>query len=193
MDGAILIIQLVAGVVCGIIASVMAANKGRSAIGWFFGGLFLGIIGIVVVAVLPNPKAEAAYRERVEAENRRLREQVRQERMKSETFRDYSVRRLDVHDQALGIDTRAALPPAEGAAPQLNWPADAAAPPPVDASAAFWYYEMNGEAKGPVSAADVRVFLNSAQISQETLVWCEGMPQWAALRTVPSLAWSQTI
>ena len=35
----------------------------------------------------------------------RLREQLRQERFKNETFRQFATERLDVHDDALGLDT----------------------------------------------------------------------------------------
>ncbi len=199
MRGEALVVMLILGLICGVIASAIAASKGRSAVGWFLGTFFLGflnivlgIIMIVIVACLSNKKAEAAYRDRVEMENRRLREQVRQERMKSETFRDYSVRRLDVHDQALGIDTRAALPPVMGTAPQLEWPGEpAGAPtPPLDAKA--WYYEDAGQAKGPVTGADILRLLSYHEIKPDTLVWSEGMAEWAPIRTVPMFAKAAT-
>lgn len=40
--------NLIAMVACPIIAS----KKGRSAIGWFFGGLLLGLIGLIIIACL---------------------------------------------------------------------------------------------------------------------------------------------
>ncbi len=172
----------------GVVAASIAKRKGRSVAGWFWGGFFLHIVGIIIVAVLPDLKAQAAYRERVEAENRRLREQVRQERMKNETFRDYSMKRLDAHDQALGIDTRAALPPVEGAAPELAWPADAGTPPPVNPDGTLWYYELGGEAKGPVAASELRRLAAAGEIASATLVWTEGMAEWAPMATVPTLA-----
>lgn len=41
-------------VVAMIICPIVAHNKGRSAFGWFFGGLFLGGIGITIVSCLSN-------------------------------------------------------------------------------------------------------------------------------------------
>lgn len=41
---------LISVVACPIIAS----SKNRSAAGWFFGGLFLGLIGLLIVACLPR-------------------------------------------------------------------------------------------------------------------------------------------
>ena len=48
-----LVIQLVVWVICGGICSAIASSKGRTPVGWFFGGL-LGIIGIIIIAVLPK-------------------------------------------------------------------------------------------------------------------------------------------
>lgn len=43
---------------CGIISAIIASGKGRSGIGWFFGGILLGPLGIIIVAVLPKIKSE---------------------------------------------------------------------------------------------------------------------------------------
>ena len=50
------------------------------------------------------------------ADRRRLREQLRQERMKNEAYRRHAASRLDLHDRALGMDTRqsSALPAGHG-------------------------------------------------------------------------------
>lgn len=48
----------------GLIVTVMSAtacpfiayNKGRSAVGWFFGGLFLGAIGLIIICCLSSNK-----------------------------------------------------------------------------------------------------------------------------------------
>lgn len=37
-----------------IICPIVAASKGRSVIGWFFGGLLLGGIGIIIVSCLSD-------------------------------------------------------------------------------------------------------------------------------------------
>ena len=114
------LIQLILVSICGAVAAVIASNKGRSGIGWFFGGFFLGIIGIVIVAVLPNLKEQKAKETAIERENRRLREQLMQEQIKGEAFRQHTAERLDIHDVQLGVDTRST-------SPALSGPADALA------------------------------------------------------------------
>ncbi len=42
------IVTVVSMIACPIIAS----KKGRSAVGWFFGGLFLGGIGLIIISCL---------------------------------------------------------------------------------------------------------------------------------------------
>ena len=44
------IVTIVSMILCPIIAH----NKGRSAFGWFFGGLLLGGIGLIIVCCLPR-------------------------------------------------------------------------------------------------------------------------------------------
>ena len=44
------IVTVVSTIACPIIAS----KKGRSAVGWFFGGLLLGGIGLIIIACLPE-------------------------------------------------------------------------------------------------------------------------------------------
>ncbi|MCP4180114.1 MAG: hypothetical protein GY756_20310 [bacterium] len=92
---------LILSLICGIIASVVAYNKHRSAIGWFFGGFFLGIIGIVIVSVLKDPIEEQRLKDEADQENRRLREQLNQEKVKNEVFREHTYKRLDAHDSHL--------------------------------------------------------------------------------------------
>jgi GYF domain 2 len=111
MRGEGLIIQLIIMVVFASIASAIASSKGRSTVGWFFGGFFLGIFGIIIVAVLPNLKEQRAKEEAIERENRRLREQLVQEQIKTEAFRRHASARLDVHDNHMGIDTRSLVSP----------------------------------------------------------------------------------
>jgi hypothetical protein len=176
-------------VICGVIAAVIAHTKGRNPVGWFFAGFFIHVIGIIIVAVLPNLKEERARQARMEGENRRLREQLRQEQIKGETYRQYSMDRLDAHDGALGMNTRS-LPGGSGAAaPQLAWDVDASvqAATAADSSGKPWFYERGGESAGPVPAREIRVMLQTAQITPRTLVWSEGMAQWAPLSEVPSL------
>lgn len=145
----VLIIRLIVMFVFGAIAAAIANSKGRSAVGWFFAGFFLTLIGVIIAAVMPNLKEQRLKEEAMERENRRLREQLMQEQIKSEAFRQHAAARLDAHDVHLGVDTRAvvtALPspenPAALTSPELltlptlssdSWPNEAAPANPFDA------------------------------------------------------------
>lgn len=45
---------VVAVVVCGVIAAAIASAKNRSMLGWFLLGALLGLIGVLIVALLPS-------------------------------------------------------------------------------------------------------------------------------------------
>lgn len=47
-------ISILVTVVSMIACPIIAHNKGRSAVGWFFGGLFLGGIGLIIVCCLSD-------------------------------------------------------------------------------------------------------------------------------------------
>lgn len=205
-----MVLQLILVIICGAIAAAIASSKGRNVVGWFFGGFFLGLIGVVIVACLGNLKEQKAYRQHTENERRRLREQLRQERVKTDAFRQYSMDRLDSHDEQLGVDTRTrqqALPTnvddsqLDLLISQQQRLGDAAAPPgtaegdnPIEQLAgnpvagptqtppadATWYYEISGQSKGPVSKHEIRMFMRSGMLNTATLVWTEGMADWTA-------------
>src|SRR5436190_8935887 len=109
-EGAVLLIGLIVRAICGAIAAAIASSKGRSAVGWFFGGFFLVILGIIIVACLSNLNEKRRKEQAQERENRRLREQLVQEQIKNEAFRQHAAARLDQHDVHLGVDTRATVP-----------------------------------------------------------------------------------
>lgn len=189
-----IVLQIIIRVVCAVGAGLIARYKGRSIVGWGFAGFFLAIIGIIIVAVLPNRKEELARRRYAEQERRRLREQLRQERLKNEAFRQYTMDRLDTHDHVLGMDTRTrdALP--EGAQSALRQlgdsgqsPGSAGAEgmlPPPSPFAPVWFYESHGKAQGPVSAHDIRQMLGSSRITPLTLIWSQDLGEWTPLRDV---------
>ena len=175
-DFAPLICMCSANVIFAAITGVVAHNKGRNVLGWTLLGL-LGWIPLVIVACLPNLTEQAARDAHVAEENRRLREQLRQERIKSESFRQHASARLDAHDQHLGLDTRAAGPelgagsqPAQLGAGQ-PFPADAADPP-------RWYYGLRGQTIGPVRSSEIMALIRSLIITRDTLVWCEDLADW---------------
>ncbi len=49
-----------------------------------------------------------------------------------------------------------------------------------------WYYEQGGQRQGPVPDSEIDVLLSSGAITPATLVWREGMENWAPLRDVRS-------
>lgn len=101
-----LIFYIVVPAIFGAVASSIAKGKHRDPVGWFFGGFFLGVMGIIIVAVLSDPEADKNKHKAHDDESRRLREQLKQERMKNEVFRKQAYARLDVHDEHLDVDTR---------------------------------------------------------------------------------------
>ena len=204
-DGGAIIFNLLIGLVMGAIAASIANSKGRSTVGWFFGGFFLGLIGIIIVACLSNLKQEEAMRMRDQQEKRRLREQLRQEQLKSESYRQYTMERLDAHDEHLGIDTRdtqVALPGASPVAsgtpallgtempvkrPTLNVGA-APQSEPSPGPGAEWYYSSGGESReGPFTIHEIQQLAAIGEVSDSTLVWGPGMADWTAFKDVPGL------
>ncbi len=170
---------LIVGVICGIISALIASNKGRNAFGWFFGGFFLGIIGIVIVAVISNPKQERAQRDLDDVEYQRMRERLAQEKIKTETFRKHAAGRLDAHDGALGMDTRAIAGPNDSPALLSNGKPETL--PPPNPSRARWFYDLEGKTLGPVSELEIKEQILANTIDANTLLWAEDMSEWTPL------------
>lgn len=155
-----------------IICAVIAADRGRSALAWFFVGLFLSCIGLILVLVVPNLKEERERQEMADLENRRLREQLNKERHVADQRHSQVERRLVEHDEALGVDT--------STPPEIT----AATPPAQLTNADQWFYARDGERQGPVSPETIRHLLQADAIDADSLVWSQGMQDWAPLRTV---------
>lgn len=178
-------VALVVGFICGLISAMVANSKGRSAIGWFFGGFFLGLIGLIIVCCLSDLKKQEAKERNAERERRRLREQLKQERMKTATFQQHVHKRLDTHDSALGMNTRqtpalaaAQSPPAlpdrgdngrSGAHQPLMQSSE---PEPV------WHYSMNERKYGPFTEADLRERFREGELNRHGYLWRPGMDDW---------------
>ncbi|MGC6488270.1 MAG: DUF4339 domain-containing protein [Planctomycetota bacterium] len=160
----------------GVISAVVANNRGRSAVGWFFIGLALDCIGLVLVLALPDLKKEEEKERRRRLENRRLREQLAKERQVSDSRNTNVERRLGAHDEALGLDT--------SNPPELPTPA---ATPQLTEGAA-WFYARDNERQGPVTAETVRHLLQAGAIDGDTLIWSEGMQDWTALKATDAFA-----
>ncbi|MBN1808505.1 MAG: DUF4339 domain-containing protein [Planctomycetes bacterium] len=183
MEGAAVIaVVIIVRCITGGIAAAIASSKGRNTGGWFAAGFFLDIIGIVIVAVLPNLKEQQNLRNRHSRENRRLREQLRQEKMKSETFRRHAASRLDAHDNVLGVDTRNVQALPESAA--AGYLTDGTAAGGGGGGGTEWFYEEGGETKGPVSATELKALYKSRRVGNATLVWHADMEDWEAFGRV---------
>ncbi|MHC4952910.1 MAG: DUF4339 domain-containing protein [Planctomycetota bacterium] len=174
------VLQLLIMAVFGGICAAIANSRGRNAVGWFIIGMVAPCLGLILVLVLPNLKIEEERQARLRKENRRLRERLRKDRMVSDQRHHATMERLDVHDEALGVDTGRA----HTAIPEGN---PAPAPPPRLDDPTEWYY-LEGENRiGPVGVAEMRDLWRQQRIGAETLVWSQTMTDWAALRTVTNL------
>ncbi len=187
-----ILIRLLVGGIGGGVCLAIAHAKGRNKVGWFFLGFFVGFIfhicgvwiPILIVSVLPNLKEVRAREEHIARENRRLREQLRQERMKSEAFRQHTQSRLDAHDDTLGIDTRSIHTALPGAAEAHGGLLESHAGAPDDGMAQ-WYYELNGESVGPTSTEQIARLLREGHLHAGTLVWAEHLGDWTTAAEVP--------
>jgi len=178
----------------GAIASLIAYYKGRNMVGWFFGGFFFSIFGIILVSVLPNLKEQQAQREYMENENRRLKERLKQEQVKSESFRKHAMARLDKHDEHLGVDTKqmAALPSGYDMDPLLledetSHESDEVTLTATSSSAGRWLYKWNHEEHGPISEKELVEKLQTGQLSGSSLVWNEDLTTWTRAEEIPFL------
>lgn len=47
-----------------------------------------------------------------------------------------------------------------------------------------WWYEQNGQQKGPISKEELLLLFNQEFLNEETLVWQQGMPNWMKIGSV---------
>lgn len=191
MEGlAVFILIIAIRVAFGAATAAIASSKGRNTVGWFFAGFLIDCIALVIILCLSNLKEEEAKWRRAEGERRRLREQLKQERLKTEAFHGHVQGRLDVHDEALGLDTRQLTGKPE--------PTEAALPPPVPASEAGeqraadatvreWFVELDGRRSDPMTIHGLRELYHAGRIHENTLVWTAGMDSWRPVCDVPDL------
>lgn len=166
--------------VFGVICAAVAPGRGRSAVGWFFIGVFTQCIGVILIFLLPNLKLEEEKQRRRDEETRKLRELLKKERQVSDQRHDVHHGRIGAHDRALGVDTSSAESPqitGGGAPPPL--PAELPAP-----DEAMWFYASDGKQQGPVRASRLQQFRLDLRVDDETMVWCEGMSDWMPLGEV---------
>ena len=61
-------------------------------------------------------------------------------------------------------------------------------PAPPTPQAAAYFVLVNNQQMGPCDINSLRQMAASGQLTAQTMVWANGMPQWAAAGTVPALA-----
>lgn len=180
------VLPLIFGIIGATVCAMVAGNKGRNPLGWGVLGFFFPLIGIIIVCVISNLNDERAKELAIENENRRLREQLRQERIKLESLREHTSARLDAHDRQLGVDTRTmgALGPGESSEdlPLAALEAGAQDNPEI------WYYDSGSGTVGPLSAKEMHRRLAMRTISPDTVVWAEHLRGWTPMRDVPEFA-----
>lgn len=157
-----------------VATALLASSRGRNPVAWFLLGFLFSCFALILLLVLPDLKVEQQRHDEHAIETRRLREQLAKERMVADQRHQHVERRLGNHDQALGIDTREPPPLTHDTPPLL---------PDVG-----WFYAPARERLGPVSAATIRHLLQTKAIDGNTLVWCEGMKDWAPARSTPEFA-----
>lgn len=63
----------------------------------------------------------------------------------------------------------------------------AAAPPPIPQPASY-FIAVNGQQQGPYDTITLTNYIAQGQIQRDTLVWKNGMPNWAQISTLPEFA-----
>jgi membrane protease subunit (stomatin/prohibitin family) len=61
-------------------------------------------------------------------------------------------------------------------------------PPPLDNSSTQWYAAINNQQAGPFSETELRQLAGQGQITPESLVWKQGLPDWTAAKNLPELS-----
>jgi hypothetical protein len=61
-------------------------------------------------------------------------------------------------------------------------------PPLPSSSAPRWYFEYEGEPRGPEAQSSLRLRLTRGEIGPETLVWREGLDDWMPAGSQPELS-----
>lgn len=86
----------------------------------------------------------------------------------------------------LGMGFAMANQMARTMSPQAQPQPGPTAPPPIPQAAAF-HVAVNGQASGPFDMAALQQQVQSGQLTRDSLVWKEGMPQWTKAGAVPEL------
>jgi uncharacterized protein (DUF58 family) len=170
--------------VCGVLCAIVAAHKGRNAVGWFFIGFLFNLLALIMVCVVSNLKEQRARFERANQDRRRLREELRMERMQRTQAMGQVHQRIDIHDRAIGISTaKAGTPPAlpASAPPQVI-------PPRPETQKPRWFYAPpGGEKVGPVHFTKLANEFRMGRLHEDTLIWKQGWEDWRPASEVPEI------
>ena len=74
-----------------------------------------------------------------------------------------------------------------GVAPAANAPPPVPVPPPIPRGPSY-FIAVDGKAQGPFDVAALRAHIAAKSLAPDTLVWCDGMAQWAPASSVAETA-----
>ena len=180
------LVAILSGVICAMIAD----SRGRSALGWFALGFFLPCLAQVILLVIPDEQEERRRRDSLDQENRRLREMVRKDRQVGDRRHEETLRRLDTHDRAIGIDTRGPETlelEGDGDAAAISPPNPPATPAERSVRQHLWFYVQDDERQGPVGFGRMRELWEDGVVDAGTLIWREGLEEWLPLAQLTEL------
>lgn len=187
-------LSISANLIFGVICALVADSRGRSALGWFFIGFLFSCFGLVLLLVLPDEDQTRQRREHAEREAQRLREVVRKDREVADRRSEETSRRLDAHDRAIGLDTRGPTPVelTEEQARALGDPSPPPIPRALSVTQASWFYLEDTDEervqRGPVAFVRLRELFERGEVDGTTLVWREGMGDWAPVDELRDLS-----
>lgn len=161
----------------GAVCAMIADSKGRSALGFFFVGFFLGCIGLIIILCLDNVKEREERHEVLRRQNQRLREQLKKDRAVADRRHQESVQRLTAHDRALGLDTN----------PRQDQLTNGETPPPGTSVGYVWHYVARDQQRGPIEQDDLIALYDAGNIDDNTLVWRPGLSEWGRFVDQPEL------
>lgn len=170
------LVQIVFALAFAIACALIANNRGRSSVAWFFIGFFFSCLALIILLCITDLKQEEERDRRHQQETRRLREQIAKERQVADSRHAEVGRRLVAHDQVLGVDT--------ANVPELTSTASKS----LSGGAGQWFYALDGQRLGPVSQETIAHLLKAGAIDRESLVWQQGMAGWTPLGDVPELS-----
>lgn len=76
----------------------------------------------------------------------------------------------------------------QGASQQQNSQRQPAGPPPLNTPPVQWYAAINNQQAGPFSEDQLGELIMQGKVTKESLVWRQGMADWAKAGTIPELA-----